>query len=133
MISAIKTIGALAGSSWLQARGLHAHTPHWFVEIVLTSDHPQTRLEINIYPVEWGFVFRRGERVSSIRVTDIAFVHGLDEHQLLSQTPTLDRLGDLLAMLERRYELAFDRKRPVVTSNLARAAAAVRPWLETHG
>ncbi len=126
-----KTIGALASSAWLARRKLDAsRIAHWYVEITIASDMPDTRLEINIYPEEWGFVFRRGKRVSSIRVTDVAFVHGLDDYQLLRDTPSLEGIGDLLATLERCYGARFLRDRPTVRSNLVRAAAVVRPWLE---
>ena len=65
---------------------------HWYIEITLASDIADTRLELNLYPEEWGFVFRRGTRVSSIRVTDIPFVHGFDDHGLLGKTPELERI-----------------------------------------
>jgi hypothetical protein len=128
-----KTIGAVASSTWLAQRGLAAsRVPHWYVEITIASDTPDTRFEINIYPEEWGFVLRRGVRVSSIRVTDVAFVHGLDDYQLLQDTPSLEGIGDLLATLERRHGMTFLRDRPTVRSNLVRAAAVVRSWLETR-
>ncbi len=125
-----QTTGAAASAAWLEARGLDTtRTPHWYVEITIESDSPDVRFELNIYPEEWGVVFRRGARVSSIRVTDVAFVHGLDEHGLLSQLLGLDRIGDLLVQLERRFGLTFLRTRATVRTNLVRATAVVRPWL----
>jgi hypothetical protein len=125
-----KILGAAASAAWIEARGLDAtRVPHWYVEITVESDSLDTRFELNIYPEEWGFVFRRGTRVSSIRVTDLPFVHGPDEYQLLAQTPELGDIVDLLDQLERRFDLTFQRYRATVRSNLVRAAAVVRPWL----
>lgn len=126
-----KLPGAAASAAWLEQRGLHAgRTPHWYVDIIIESESPDTRFEMNIYPEEWGYVFRRGPRMSSIRITDVPFVHGLDDHRLLSQTPPLDRIGDLLVALERKYDFAFHRESASVKSNLTRATGAVRSWLE---
>ena len=128
-----KTIGALAAHAWLAQRGLDAsQTPHWFVEISIPSDVPDTRFELNVYPEEWGFIFRRGVRVSSIRVTDVAFVHGFDDYRLLAETPALEDIAVLLSTLDERYTITFDRTRASVRSNLTRAAAVVRPWLVTR-
>ena len=128
-MTASKTFGARESAAWLDARGL-ASPPHWYVEITLDSDDADTRIELNVYPEEWGFVFRRGMRVSSIRVTDIPFVHGTDDHRLLAQTPALDGFGALLESLERRYAIVFRRSHPTVRSEIARASEAVRRWLE---
>jgi hypothetical protein len=124
------TPGAAASAAWIEQQGLDvSRTPHWYVEITIPSDEPDTRFELNLYPEEWGIVFQRGSRVSSIRVTDIAFVHGLDDHRLISQVPPLERIHDLLGLIERRYDIALFRMRANVRSNLARAVAVVRPWL----
>jgi hypothetical protein len=129
----VNTIGAVASGRWLDERGLDAsRTPHWYVEISIGSDSADTRFELNIYPEEWGYQFRRGARVSSIRVTDIAFVHGFDDYRLLADTPPLDRIEDLLVTIERRCDIGFRRDRPTVHSNLARAAMVVRSWLESR-
>jgi len=124
------TIGAAASAAWAEQQGLDvSRTPHWYVEISVPTDSADTRFEINVYPEEWGVVFQRGNRVSSIRVTDIPFVHGLDDHRLLKDLPELAKIDDLLASLERRYDVAFHRTRATVRSNLIRATAIVRPWL----
>jgi hypothetical protein len=126
----ITTLGAAATAAWVRQHGLDvARTPHWYVEISVPTDSVDIRLEINLYPEEWGVVFRRGNRVSSVRVTDVPFVHGLDDHKLLSELPELARIDDLLAVLERRYDVAFHRTRVTVRSNLTRATAIVRSWL----
>lgn len=123
-------IGAAASAAWIEQHGLDAsRTPHWYVEITIPTDSPGVQFEINIYPEEWGVIFRREHRVSSLRVTDIPFIHGLDEHRLLPDLPPLDRIDDLLALLERREGLAFHRARATVRSNLNRATSMVRAWL----
>jgi hypothetical protein len=126
-----KTLGSAASVKWLDDRGLDARrTPHWYVEVSIDSDQRDTRLELNIYPEEWGFVLRRGTKMSSIRITDVPFVHGLDDFQLLATTPALAEFGGLITVIERRFELGFFTTRATVRSNLTRAAAVVRPWLE---
>jgi hypothetical protein len=124
------TLGAAASHRWLIDRGLEPPSSHWYVEIRIETDVLDVRFELNIYPEEWGFVFRYGRRVSSIRITDVAFVHGRDEHQLLSKTPPLEQIGELLAELEQRYVVRFAHKSAIVKSNLIRATAAIRPWLQ---
>lgn len=123
-------MGARAAATWAAQVGLDvAGTPHWYVEICLHTDPNDAQLDLNIYPEEWGVVFRRGNRVSSIRVTDVPFVHGKDDHGLLTGFPELAQFDELLAGLERRYDLVFQRTQPAVRSNLRRALAGVRPWL----
>lgn len=125
-----ETLGAAASAKWLEARRLDAkNVPHWYVEIAIGSDIADTGIDVNIYPEEWGFVFRHGARVSSIRVTDIPFIHGRDDFGLLRDTPELEHLGELLAVLERRLDIKFHRVRPTVKANVDRAAAAVGRWL----
>ena len=124
------TIGGAASAAWIEQHGLDvSRAAHWYVEISIPTDSADTRFEINIYPEEWGIVFRRGSRVSSIRVTDVPFVHGLDDHRLISQLPALERIDDLLGLIEQRYDVAFHRMRATVRSNLPRATAIVWPWL----
>src|SRR5688572_1964560 len=94
--------GPLASAAWLLARELFPRDPRWFVELEFVAGE-DTRLVIEIYAEEWGFAFHHAGRVSWIRVTDIAFVHGRDEHELLADTPTLRDIGRLIARLERRY------------------------------
>jgi hypothetical protein len=130
----LSTLGARASAAWLAARGLDAtRSPHWYVEIVLGGrdalDHGH--FELDLYPEEWGFVFRSGRRVSSIRITDQPFVHGSDDHALLAETPPLERVGDLVRAIERKRRLPFQRDDVTVRSDLARAEAAVRAWVNT--
>lgn len=124
--------GAIEAARWLELCGLDASsTPRWYVEIEIPSSVEGMSLELRIYQEEWGFVFRTPTRVSSIRVTDVPFVHGADDLGLLSLTPPLDRISDLLDILQKRFHMSFHRTRPTVRSNFARATAAVRTWLDT--
>ena len=130
----LTTLGARASDRWLRERGFDASpNPRWYVEITL---HPQeiaedATFELNLYPEEWGYMFRRGAQVSSIRITDVPFVHGRDEHRLLGSTPPLEEIGTLIALLEKRHAITFQRTQASVRSNLTRAASIVRAWLNT--
>ncbi len=126
----MNTLGAQASAAWLEARGLASgRVPHWYVEVELRCEDPGTVVDINVYPEEWGYVVRHAGRVSSVRITDVPFVHGRDEHRLLGTTPTLDRIGELLGNLEIRFDVSFERARATVRSNLPRAIPIVRLWL----
>lgn len=127
----LKTMGAVASRTWLEARGIDAkHQPAWYLEIQIYADVPETRLELNLYPEEWGFVFRYKRQHSSIRVTDVAFVHGADDMKLLGRTPSLDRLAELLSALEQDHAIKFDFAQAAVRTNLdeQRTTEIVRAW-----
>ena len=70
-------------------------------------------------------------RASWIRVTDLAFVHGRDEHELLGIVPPLRDISLLLRELERRFEIPFLRKYASIRTNLANAEPHIRAWIET--
>jgi hypothetical protein len=119
--------GPLAAAAWLLARGLFPREPRWFVEVELVaSEH--TRFVIEIYAEEWGFAFHHHDRVSWIRVTDIAFVHGRDDHDLLDEAPKLRDIGVLIAKLEGRFGLAF-AKPPTIRTSLGDADGKIREWV----
>jgi hypothetical protein len=84
---------------------------------------------LNVYPDEWAVIFRRGARVSSIRFIDDAFIRGRDDDDLARVFPTLDRVRNFLTLLERRFDIGFDRTGATVRSNFTRATAIVRVWL----
>jgi hypothetical protein len=128
------TQGAAASAAWLDLQGLDAaRTPHWYVEITIPSTSASdSRFELNIYPEEWGFVFRRGPRISSVRVTDVPFVHGRDDHKLVDEVPPLAEIHRLLDSLEARHGMELLRTKTTVKSNLVRASAIVRAWLVSH-
>ena len=71
----------------------------------------------------------RGE-ASWIRVTDVAFVHGRDDFELVGRIPRLDAIGTLLRDVEREHGLVFDRHRPFVRSSFG-AYDAIAGWART--
>jgi hypothetical protein len=127
--------GPLAAASWLIARGLVPTEQRWFVEVTLTAadslpENP-TLLRIEIYSEEWGFAFHHDGKVSWIRVTDLPFVHGRDDHELLRDTPALKDLSRLVRTLEKRFGLRFGRTSPEIRSDIADAEPRVRRWAST--
>jgi hypothetical protein len=127
----LKTLGADAADRWLTVLGLQA-VPRWYIEIVLPGGD-DTRLDLNVYAEEWGYVFQHAGRTSWIRVTDIAFVHGRDEHGLLATTPDLLDMHALIAKLEAAHGVRFARATAIVHSNVPGATERVRSWLENSG
>ena len=121
------TLGAEAAHRWRLALGL-ASVPHWFAEIAIPADR-DAQFDLHLYAEEWGFTFARASRTSWIRVTDIAFVHGRDDHGLLARTPDLLAIHLLLAELERAHGLAFHRDTASVRTNLPDATNVIREWI----
>ncbi len=125
------TPGAEAAERWLRALAL-APVPHWHAEIVILADL-DTRFDLNVYAEEWGFCFQHAGRTSWIRVTDVPFVHGRDELELLGRTPDLLDIHRLLAELEAQYGISFRRATASVRSTFPEIGAAVRDWLLRSG
>lgn len=132
--------GPIAAAAWLANLGVMPDVPRWYVEITLGPagetidpdvDTGSPRLHIEIFAEEWGYRFSTGGKLSWIRVTDVPFVHGRDDHQLLEGTTSLKKLGTLVTQLERRSGVHFDRKSAIVRSSIFGSEAAVRGWLET--
>lgn len=135
--------GSAAAYSWLESLGLHPPpgTLRWHAEISLDvidgpartefDDHVDTRFHIDVYSEEWGYFFCHAGRVSWIRVTDIPFVHGRDDHQLLTQTPSLPNIGELVRRLEAKHNVQFNRQHAIVRTNIAAAEPILRRWLLT--
>jgi hypothetical protein len=128
--------GPLATASWLLARGLSTHETRWYVAIVLdtlaesTFDVDMTtatRFQLEIFAEEWGFMFCHAGQMSWIRVTDIPFVHGKDDHGLLGHTPPLGDIATLIHTLEERHDIAFGRD-PLVRTSLLGAEAVIADW-----
>lgn len=95
------------------------------------DERVDSRFHIDIYAVEWGFFFCHGGRASWIRVTDIPFVHGRDDFQLLSSVVTLPDIGSMLRTVEARHGLVFQRKHALVRTNLpSTSEPAIRRWIE---
>lgn len=126
--------GPLATAAWLVARSLLPREPRWFVELTFEAcpdafdEEPPTSFRLEIYAEEWGYAFRHRGSTSWIRVTDIPFVHGSDDHGLLSQTPTLRDIGRFIRALEARYGIELLRHAPMVRTSLAGAETAIADW-----
>jgi hypothetical protein len=120
--------GPIASAAWLAARELYPKDPKWFVEIGLVTDG-DTRLDLEIYAEEWGFRFLHAGRMSWIRVTDVPFVHGRDDYQLLRTTPPLRAIGDLVRALEQRHGVEFDRTRAALRTTIADSDDVIRQWI----
>ena len=124
--------GPIASAAWLAARELYPRDPKWRVEIELApSSTRELRLDLEIYAEEWGFRFSVRERVSWIRVTDVPFVHGRDDHSLLRETPPLRDIGSLVRTLEASHAIAFDRRAAAIRTTIDGGEPAIRSWLET--
>lgn len=90
-----------------------------------------TRLQIYIYSDEWGFRFCHGGRESWIRITDIPFVHGRDDHRLLTATPPLKSLGMFVRALEAQHGVKFQRRHAAIATSISNSEAIIRSWLAT--
>jgi hypothetical protein len=132
--------GPIASAAWLVARELYPREPKWSVEIALAPagsipsheiDEHATCFQIGIYAEEWGFLFSHASRVSWIRITDLPFVHGRDEHKLLSATPPLRQIGNLIHDLEKRHQIRFDREGASVKTELHGSEGVIRRWIAT--
>ncbi len=131
----------MASAAWLAERELYPRDPRWSVAIAIGIDEDAppsdfdptmaTRLQLEIYAEEWGFLFCHDGLMSWIRITDVPFVHGRDDHKLLNATPPLKRIGQLLYTLEHRYVIRFDRRAAAVRSTLERGEPAIRSWVES--
>jgi hypothetical protein len=128
--------------AWLNGRGLAVpKLTRWSVEIALDAEpgpvradfdeRTATRFHIDIYAEEWGFFFCHAGRASWIRVTDVPFVHGRDDFNLLDVTPPLRELGALLGELEHHHAVDFPRDRALVRTNLPYSEARIRAWIES--
>ena len=125
--------------SWLGERGLPAPETRWYVEIALDvrdipapadyDERVDTRFHLEIYSEEWGYLFCHRGRLSRIRVTDIPFVHGRDDHRLLSTTQALGQIATLIRSLESQHGIAFRRDLALVQTDLANAELAIRAWV----
>jgi hypothetical protein len=120
--------GPLASAAWLISRDLMPSHARWFVEVAIAPTDA-TSFKIEIYAEEWGFQFSHATRESWIRVTDVPFVHGRDDHRLLRLTPRLNDLGRLVRSLEQRYEIGLSREHAQIATNLVDAEPNIRAWV----
>lgn len=129
--------GPLATAAWLAARGLIPSEARWYAEILVGTsadtldEEESTLLRIELFSEEWGYCFRHGGKVSWIRVTDVPFMHGRDEHSLLGDTRALTGFGTLVRAIESRFGISFDPRSAVIQTNLFGADGAIREWIET--
>jgi hypothetical protein len=131
--------GALAAAAWLAARGLRPHGPDWTVAISLevrarpaaaaTIKRADSRLHIAISASGWELSFRHRGRASRIRVTEVAFVNGGDEHALIRAFPPLRDVGSLVRSLEHRLAISFHRKHASVRTSLLDGEPQIRCWI----
>ena len=121
--------GPLATAAWLLARNLYPTERNWYVEISLHADG--ARFDVEIFAEEWGIAFHRGDEVSWIRVTDIPFVHGRDDFELLQETRSLRDIGRVVRLLENRFGIAFDRDGATIRTNVPDGDAEIREWVAT--
>jgi hypothetical protein len=126
----LPTLGAQSAHRWLETLALPA-LPRWFVEVTLPADK-DTRLDLNIYAEEWGYVFHHAERTSWIRITDVAFVHGRDDFGLLDTTPDLMSIHGFLVEIASRHDIAWKHDHAKIRTNLPRAGDTIRQWLDSE-
>jgi hypothetical protein len=136
------TAGRLAALAWMRARALTPPTlTPWHVEVSLDvrnapairefDEHRDTRFHVEIYSEEWGVFFCHEGHASWIRVTDVPFVHGRDDFNLLSILPPLKDVGGLVRALERQHSIQFRREFALVRTNVPSAQAVVQAWVRT--
>src|ERR1051325_11258092 len=133
--------GSVAAGAWLMALDLSPSPARWYAEIAMNvrdtaatfvvDDRADTYFRIDVYAEEWGFYFCHRDKASWIPVTDIAFVHGQDDFQLLRATPRLDKIGTLVQELEHRHDLRFRLDLAAIRSNVANAELAIRRWVSS--
>ena len=124
--------GVLAAAAWLLDRGIKPDQERWFVEIELAGTGRagrDTRFVLEVYSEEWGFQVHHLGRASWIRVTDVAFVHGRDDHELLARLPRLREIGLFVRELERRFGVLFDRDAARVRASIPNAEPVLRAWI----
>lgn len=134
--------GIRAATGWAIDRNLTTTSvKRWHVEVSLATldtlaplnydDRIDTRFHVDVYAEEWGFFFSHAGQASWIRVTDIPFVHGRDDFQLLGNAATLHNIGALLRGLEQTHGLQFRRQHALIRTNLAGAEPSIRTWVES--
>jgi hypothetical protein len=90
-----------------------------------------TRLQIHIHADEWGYRFCHAGRESWIRITDIPFVHGRDEHALVGSTPPLKNFSAFVRGLEARNRVEFQREHAAIVTSIPDAERGIRSWLRS--
>jgi hypothetical protein len=129
----VPNTGPLASAAWLVQLGLVPSEPKWFVEIVLgdnseIDETSATWFKLDVYAEEWGYTFCHAGHRSWIRVTDIRFVHGRDDHDLLLETPPLRDIGRLVRSLETRHQIQLRRRPALVRTSLLGMETSILEW-----
>lgn len=119
--------GPIASAAWLAECELFPKEPKWHALATLAAG--DARFHIEIFAEEWGFRFEHGGRESWIRVTDVPFVHGRDDHELLRKTPPLRQLGKLVRSIESTHQLAFDRGSAAIETTIEGGEPVIRGWV----
>jgi len=121
--------GPIASAAWLAARDLYPKDPKWHAVATLAVD--TTRFQLEIYAEEWGFQFDHDSRQSWIRITDVPFVHGRDDHGLLARTPPLRHIGKLLRDLETAHGIKFESAAATIQTTIVEGEPVIRRWITT--
>ena len=121
--------GPLASAAWCVSRNLYPKDRNWSIEIVMHAG--SWRFAIEIHAAEWGFAFEHESRLSWIRVTDIPFVHGRDDFQLLHEATSLMQIGRVLHHVEHLYGLKFARDQATVQTSIPESEPTIREWVRS--
>ena len=108
--SGVASDGAHAAAAWFAQRKLSSTgLLRWHVEIAMDivdelapadfDERVASRFHVDIYSEEWGFFFCHAGRASWIRITDVPFVHGRDDFELLSHAPSLKTIVSTMRSL----------------------------------
>lgn len=134
--------GGQDAHSWLGGTvGSPPTVTRWHVEIALDvvageapsdwDERTATRFHLGIYSEEWSIYFCHQGRASSIRVTDVPFVHRKDDFALLPSVGALQNVGSLIRSLEQLHSIEFSREHARIQTNLAHIEPAVRRWVSS--
>lgn len=125
------TTGVLAAAAWLADREITPDGERWFVEVVLgaTDRTRDARFQLEVYSEEWGFQVHHDSATSWIRVTDVPFIHGRDDHGLIAKVPNLREIERFIRELELRFDIRFDREAAQIRTTITTAEPALRAWL----
>ncbi len=98
---------------------------------MLVTPSGDASFHLELFSDEWGYKFEHADKVSWIRVTDVPFIHGRDDHQLIRITPALKNIGRLVQDLEQRFTIKFGRDTAAIKTTLRDAEPAIRDWIRS--
>lgn len=127
-----------AVAEWLSERGIVSPAGPWRIEICLDAiahsaarvfaETIDTRFRLVILPDEWTYYFCHAGRISEVRVTDSARSPGRDEHNLVTSTPPLKKIGTLVRQLERRFGISLSRSNAKIETTVPGTEPIIRAW-----